>query len=129
MPEFFASELLMPHINEFTSANREIDFNIEGLDVEGELNSEADITVVLTRKTPKARKVARLFPISYMPVCSPSRVKDVGSEDEAVFNLINNSTLMLHKARPYAWHQWAENAGLSKYFFIKFIFNNWLYQI
>ena len=26
----------------------------------------------------------------------------------------NNSTLMLHKARPYAWHQWAENAGLSK---------------
>ena len=49
-----------------------------------------------------------------MPVCSPSRVKDVGSEDEAVINLINNSTLMLHKARPYAWHQWAENAGLSK---------------
>lgn len=114
LPEFFASELLMPHINEFTSENREIDLNIEGLDVEGELNSEADITVVLTRKTPKARKVARLFPISYMPVCSPSRLKDVGSEDEAVINVINNATLMLHKARPYAWHQWAENAGLSK---------------
>ena len=59
MPNFL-QVVLMPHIKEFTSAHKDIDLNIEGLGVEQEMNSDADITVVLTRKTPKARKVARL---------------------------------------------------------------------
>ena len=74
MPEFFTSELLMPHVKEFTSSHKDIDLNIEGLGVEQEMNSDADITVVLTRKTPKARKVARLFPIRYVPVCNQTKI-------------------------------------------------------
>lgn len=114
MPEFFASELLMPHISEFTSAHKDIDLNIEGLGVEEELNSEADITVVLTRKTPNARKVARLFPIRYVPVCNQERIGHFDAEDETALSLLNKSTLLLHKARPHAWKYWAENAGLSE---------------
>ena len=41
MPEFFTSELLMPHIKEFTSAHKDIDLNIEGAGVEQEMNSDA----------------------------------------------------------------------------------------
>ena len=114
MPEFFTSELLMPHIAEFTSTHKDIDLNIEGLGVEEELNSDADITVVLTRKTPNARKVARLFPIRYVPVCSQERISHFDVEDETAIGLLNKSTLLLHKARPHAWKYWAENAGLSE---------------
>ena len=114
MPEFFTSELLMPHISEFTSEHKDIDLNIEGLGVEEELNSEADITVVLTRKTPNARKVPRLFPIRYVPVCSQERIGHFDAEDETALSLLNKSTLLLHKARPHAWKYWAENAGLSE---------------
>ena len=114
MPEFFTSELLMPYINEFTSAHKDIDLNIEGLGVEQEMNSDADITVVLTRKTPKARKVARLFPIKYVPVCNQTKIDQDQTGDQNALRVLNNSTLLLHKARPHAWKYWAENAGLAE---------------
>ena len=90
MPEFFTSELLMPHIKEFTSANKDIDLNIEGLGVEQEMNSDADITVVLTRKIPKARKVARLFPIRYVPVCNQTKIDQdqTGDQNARMYSII-----------------------------------------
>ena len=65
------------------------------------MNSDADITVVLTRKTPKARKVARLFPIRYVRFVTKQKSTDQTGDQNAL-RVLNNSTLLLHKARPHA---------------------------
>ena len=39
---------------------------------------------------------------------------DADADEEAAVDLIQTSTLLLHKARPHAWTQWADNAGVSR---------------
>lgn len=113
MPEFFASELLMPRMSEFADAHPDIDLHIEGLGITDEQNPNADINIVLSRKTPAGVKVEKLFPIRYVPACS--RLLKNRWEREEITDLaaIQQATILLHKARPKAWDQWAANAGVD----------------
>jgi len=113
MPEFFASELLIPRMNGFSEAHPDIDLQIEGLGITDDVNPEADINIVLSRKTPNARKVAKLFPISYIPACSAKQKHRWEAEGASELGAIKKATVLLHKARPKAWEQWAENAGVA----------------
>ncbi len=112
MPEFFASELLMPRMSGFSDTYPDIDLQIEGQGITDDPNPGADINIVLSRKTPNAIKVEKLFPISYVPACS-LKLKDRW-EGEGLTELaaIQKATILLHKARPNAWRQWATNAGV-----------------
>lgn len=113
MPEFFASELLMPNMNSFTDAHPDIDLHIEGLGITDASSPAADINIVLSRKTPRAIKAAKLFPIRYVPACSKRQLETW--EDQGIRGLeaIKKATILLHKARPRAWAQWSENAGVA----------------
>lgn len=113
MPEFFASELLMPRMSEFSDTYPDIDLQIEGLGITDEANPAADINIVLSRKTPSAVKVAKLFPIRYVPACSQQEKEKWEREGITELAAIRSATILLHKARPNAWDQWAENAGVS----------------
>lgn len=112
MPEFFASELLMPRMTAFSEAYPDIDLRIEGLGISDELNPAADINIVLSRNTPTAIKVAKLFPIRYVPACSRQQKEKWDSEGITELAAIKKATILLHKARPKAWEQWAANAGV-----------------
>ena len=112
MPEFFASELLMPRMNEFSEAYPDIDLRIEGIGITDDLNPAADINILLSRKTPNAIKVAKLFPIRYIPACSREQKKKWELEGISELAAIKKATILLHKARPNAWEQWAGNAGV-----------------
>ncbi|GJM13218.1 MAG: DNA-binding transcriptional regulator DsdC [Pseudohongiella sp.] len=112
MPEFFASELLMPRMNKFSEAYPDIDLQIEGLGITDDVNPAADINIVLSRKTPNAIKVAKLFPIRYVPACSLEQKEKWEAEGITELAAIKKATILLHKARPNAWKQWAENAGV-----------------
>lgn len=112
MPEFFASELLMPRMNEFSEAYPNIDLRIEGIGITDDLNPAADINILLSRKTPNAIKVAKLFPIRYIPACSREQKKKWELEEISELAAIKKATILLHKARPKAWEQWAKNAGV-----------------
>lgn len=113
MPEFFASELLMPNIGRFTKLHPEIDLHIEGLGIRDALSPAADINIVLSRKTPRAIKVAKLFPIRYVPACSKQQRALWESRGTRGLDAIQKATLLLHKARPRAWAQWSEKAGVA----------------
>ena len=113
MPEFFASELLMPRISGFSDAHPDIDLQIEGLGISDDLNPGADINIVLSRKTPTAIKVEKLFPIRYVPACSLKLKERWEGEGITELAAIQKATILLHKARPKAWDQWAENAGVA----------------
>lgn len=113
MPEFFASELLMPRMSRFSDTFPDIDLRIEGLGITDDVNPAADINIVLSRKTPNAIKVAKLFPIRYVPACSLQQKNKWEIEGITELAAIKKATILLHKARPNAWEQWAENAGVA----------------
>lgn len=84
---------------------------IEGIGIVDDPHKDADVSVLLTRKTPKSRKISRLFPIRYVPVCSK---KHYDKCQASGIEIINSAPLLLHKARPDAWKHWAENAGVPE---------------
>lgn len=109
MPEFFASELFMPRVAEFSDNNRHIDLRIETTAPGEAANDRADVSIVLTDRPPQAACVAELFPVRYVPACSPelhARYSRLGPR------ALEQATLLLHQARPEAWHRWAELAGI-----------------
>jgi len=113
VPEFFASELLMPLVGAFSETHSEIDLRIESMHVTDEINSSADINIILSRKVPAGRDVEKLFPIRYIPACSEAMFQDYRSRGFSGVDAINDATILLHKARPNAWNQWAQHAGIA----------------
>ncbi|MEX2468327.1 MAG: LysR family transcriptional regulator [Pseudohongiellaceae bacterium] len=113
MPEFFASELLMPIISDFSDRHQDIDLRIESMDSSGDANPGADINIVLSRHRPAAAVVEKLFPIRYIPACSKSLHADWLRKGFTSLDAINVSTILLHKARPHAWTRWARHAGIG----------------
>lgn len=110
MPEFFASELFMPRVADFSQANEHIDLRIETTGP-GAMHSErADVSILLTGQSPESGCTRMLFPIRYVPACNPelyARFSRMG------LGALEEATLLLHQARPRAWHQWAEAAGVQ----------------
>lgn len=113
MPEFFASELLMPIISDFSDHHQDVDLRIESMDSAGEANIDADINIVLSRHRPATSHAQKLFPIRYIPACSESFLADCQRKGFSGIDAINGSTILLHKARPQAWARWARYAGVG----------------
>lgn len=113
MPEFFASELLMPLLSKFSEQHEDIDLKIESMDIGDESSPLADINIVLTRNEPKAARVEKLFPIRYIPACSRALHNELVRKGYSSIDAINVSTILLHKARPHAWSKWARHAGVN----------------
>lgn len=114
MPEFFASELLIPRISEFSDQHENIDLRIESMETSETLNPIADINIVLSQHTPPASHVKKLFPISYIPACSRKQFQEWKNKGIDPVDAVESATILLHKARPNAWSQWAKRAGISK---------------
>jgi len=114
MPEFFASELLIPRISEFSEQHESIDLRIESMETSETLNPIADINIVLSQHTPPASHVKKLFPISYIPACSRKQVQEWKNKGIDPIDAVESATILLHKARPNAWSQWAKRAGISR---------------
>lgn len=114
MPEFFASELLIPKISEFSDQHENIDLRIESMETSESLNPLADVNIVLSQHTPPATHVKKLFPISYIPACSRKQFDEWQSKSIDPVDAVESATILLHKARPNAWTQWAKRAGISK---------------
>ena len=82
MPEFFASELFMPQVASFSERHRHIDLRIETTAPGDSSSGRADVSIVLTDRRPEAPRWAELFPVRYVPACSPelhARICDIGS--------------------------------------------------
>lgn len=113
MPEFFASELLMPMLSSFSDQHQDIDLKIESMDIGDESSSMADINILLSRNKPQAARVEKLFPIRYIPACSRALYNEWSRKGYSSIDAINVSTILLHKARPHAWNNWARHAGVN----------------
>jgi len=110
MPEFFASELFVPRVARFSELNADVDLQIDSFGPGGAENPNADVHILLTRRIPHFSTCERLFPIRYVPACSAAQHARLA---ERGIDILEEATLLLHQARPHAWHQWAELAGTS----------------
>ncbi|MDZ7668040.1 MAG: LysR substrate-binding domain-containing protein [Gammaproteobacteria bacterium] len=109
MPEFFASELFMPRVGAFSEANRHIDLRIETTGPGESMSERADVSIVLTDNPPPHPRTEQLFPIRYVPACSPELHARYSRQGH---DALEQATLLLHQGRPEAWHQWADLAGV-----------------
>lgn len=109
MPEFFASELFVPRMSRFSELHPDVDLQIDSFGPGGSQSPAADVHIVLTGRTPEFPHHEKLFPIRYVPACSASRHACLAARGTRV---LEETTLLLHRARPHAWHQWAELAGV-----------------
>ena len=112
MPEFFASELFMPKLIGWSSKYPNINLKLETIKSRSDVIKHTDVSIMLSGKQQPSDNVYDLFPITYMPACNAQLHSDLSSQG---FKALTKVPLILHKARPYAWHQWADNIGFEQF--------------
>lgn len=112
LPEFFASELFIPQLSEWSEQNPDIDLQLETIKTGATPTNTADLSIILSNTKPTDSISHDLFPIRYVAACNKKlykKLKGIGLE------ALRNTPLILHTARPWSWHQWADNAGVDDF--------------
>lgn len=107
---FFASELLVPHLSEFTERYPEIDMQLETIDESSEKHPpSADVSIRVFRSAPPNLASDAFFPLRLIPACSPELHKKIvngGKNPKRPFPVI------VHTRRSGQWKLWTESAGI-----------------
>lgn len=110
MPEFFASELFVPKLIGWTEQHPNINLVLETIKSRHDAPKYTDLSIRLSGMQPDERPNHKLFPISYVPACNRNLFSQLNQEG---FKALNRVPLLLHQARPYAWHHWADFVGFN----------------
>lgn len=107
---FFANELLIPRLPEFTAMHPDIDIKLETNDESSEKHPDGvDVSIRIFRRPPANLQTDLLFPLRLIPAGAPSmraRFRIAGDRVTGEFPLI------VHDTRPHAWPQWEKLAGI-----------------
>jgi len=109
MPEFFASELFIPKLSQWAEENPTINLQLETVKSGSKPSQVADLSIVLANGKPNASIVHDLFPIRYAPACNKALYE---KWKESGVDALKSIPLLLHRSRPWSWHQWAEKKGI-----------------
>ncbi|MGH8130889.1 MAG: LysR substrate-binding domain-containing protein [Steroidobacteraceae bacterium] len=108
---FFASELFVPKLNEFTSANPRIDIHVDTSDETSERHpADADVSIRLFRSVPEGLHADRLFPLRLVPACSPDFREQLNVVGWHVSRAL---PIVVHSSRPNAWKTWSDHSGIQ----------------
>lgn len=112
MPEFFASELFVPRLIGWSEQYPNINLKLETVKSRRDSQKYTDLSIILSGKKPEENIAYDLFPISYVPACNPQQYQQWHSKG---YRILEKVPLLLHQARPYAWHRWAEHVGYHNF--------------
>ncbi|WP_076538582.1 LysR substrate-binding domain-containing protein [Shewanella sp. UCD-KL21] len=112
MPEFFASELFVPQLVGWSNEYPNINLKLETVKTRAKQTANTDLSIVLSGSRQDPDKSHDLFPLNYVPACNPALFNRL---EHKGFNALLEVPLIMHQARPYAWHQWAESVGLDHF--------------
>jgi LysR family glycine cleavage system transcriptional activator len=111
-PALFASELLIPRLEEFCEAHPSIDVQLDTRDPRPVTHSpSADVSIVLADTPPAGVRSTRLFSSPLTAVCAPQHAGRVARLGREVFGTL---PLIVDRNRPFAWSRWAEEVGLER---------------
>lgn len=106
---FFASEMFVPRLPEFTTRHPDINIHVDTSDESYEkYAADFDVSIRLFRNAPANLLSDRLFPLRLVPAASPEFCER--------WNLLEQQSLqgvplIVHATRQNAWKEWAESAG------------------
>lgn len=112
LPEFFASELMMPRLNKWSIRYPNINLQLETTKSKQESSKKTDLSIVLASSRPTDTIVHELFPIHYVPAVSPDLYEQIKEDGVEAINKVN---LITHQFRPYAWHTWANEVEFNHF--------------
>jgi len=112
LPEFFASELFIPRLSEWAEENPTINLQLETVKSGSNPSQVADLSIVLANGKPNASIVHDLFPIRYAPACNKALYQKWKNSG---LNALKSIPLILHRSRPWSWHQWAEKVDINDF--------------
>ena len=108
---FFASELFIPRLSEFTRDHPEIDIKVDTSDESAEKHpATADVSIRVFRSAPAGYASDRLFPLRLIPAASPALRKKIVVDETAISGDVS---LLVHDSRPSAWRQWSQSSGME----------------
>jgi len=111
VPSFFASELLVPHLADFSNAQPDIDLQIATRVTPDEEHPEdADISIVVGKGTWPDVQATHLFPQTFVPAGQPDLLRNKQINTAADFV---NQVLVADRSRPDLWDQWAAMFGVG----------------
>lgn len=108
---FFASELFIPRLHEFTVANPDIDIQVGTSDETAEKHpADADLSIRLFRKPPADMQADLLFPLRMVPAGSPDFRRQLEVRGRKIRS---NFPIIVHETYPKAWQQWEQKSGIE----------------
>lgn len=109
LPSFFASELFIPRLTQFTKTHPEIDIRVDTTEgKEDDFPSRGDAAVMLLATRPKGYCVYPLFELRLVAACSPALATEFALTN---VDALRDCTLIIHKSRPEVWSRWFSAAG------------------
>jgi LysR family glycine cleavage system transcriptional activator len=111
VPAYFASEMLLPRLSEFSKLHEGIDLRIETQGVHGRTHAaEADISIVVGSGPWNGLIAHPLFAQTMVPACSPELLLE---RPVLRYEDLNQHTLLVHEARRDDWDRWAAGVGIK----------------
>ena len=108
---FFASELFVPRLSEFTARHPQIDMTIDTADERSETHpSSVDVSIRLFRSAPLDLEAEALFPMRLLPACAPSLYEKIVN---AKTGKPGSFTRLVHARRRGQWKLWSESSGID----------------
>ncbi len=107
---FFASELFVPSLNEFTRRHPEIDLEVQTSDEAAEKHpTKADVSIRIFKSEPQALNAKRLFALKLVPAGSPEFKRQLRTKGKKV---LTDFPRVVHESRPKAWDDWQHESGI-----------------
>ncbi len=111
VPAYFASEMLLPRLSEFSKLNTGIDLRIDTSGAGGRAHvAEADISVVVGTGPWNGLVAHPLFAQTMIPACKPELLAE---KPVTRYEDLNAHTLLVHEARRDDWDRWATAVGMK----------------
>ena len=111
VPAYFASEMLLPRLSEFSKLHEGIDLRIETQGMRGRTHAaEADISIVVGSGPWNGLIAHSLFAQTLVPACSPELLLE---RPVLRYEDLNQHTLLVHEARRDDWDRWATAVGMK----------------
>ena len=108
---FFASELFVSRLAEFTALHSGIDIKVDTSDESIEKHpGSADASIRVFRSKPKNLSSEHLFPLNLIPASSTEFRDTLKVKAKKI---VSEFPRVVHETRPNAWKQWQHSAGIK----------------
>lgn len=108
---FFASELFVPRLSDFTRQHPDIEIKVDTSDESSEKHpASSDVSIRVFRSPPRAFASDRLFALRLIPAASAEFRDRLKVRNKSI---ASDFPVIIHDSRPRAWTDWQKESGIE----------------